>query len=245
MLLAESPPGSPPWAAYFPLTTVLLVLVLSVFRLDALQEAALDLKALLGTKSDTVMYASLSAAFVGAAALVRVGSLAYHHFAAKSKRAQTEKASLIKERMALRAIYESLGGSGWKKSTKWLTNAPLHEWHGVSLDHASQHVTKLILQENNLTGVLPAAIGDLTWLSELDLRDNLLSGAIPPALCSLRGMRGLYLYGNRLQGPIPDDLVRLAPTLQGIYLFNNEFEDIERTKALFADSLHPDCIVII
>lgn len=236
---------SPPWVAHFPFTTALLVLVLAVFRLDALQEAALDLKALLGTKSDAVMYASLGAAFVAAVALMRMCTAGYQHFASKSKLAQAEKAALDKERLALRAIYESLGGSGWKKSTKWLTDAPLHEWHGVSIDHASQHVTKLILQENNLTGALPAALGDLTWLSELDLRDNLLSGAIPPSLCLLRGMRGLYLYGNRLTGPIPDDLVRLAPTLQGIYLFNNEFDNIERTKALFAERLHPDCILII
>lgn len=243
--MSQPPPSTPPWSAFFPLTTVMLVIVLAVFRYDALEEAALDLKKMLHTTSDTVLYASMAGAFVLLAAVVQLGIAAYQHLAALSKRAQTERAALAKERLALQVIYETLGGAKWKKSCNWMTDAPLHEWYGITIDHASKHITKLILQENNLAGPLPPAIAHLTWLNELDLRDNQLCGPIPADLSTLRGLQGLYLYGNRLSGRVPDELVRLAPTLQGIYLLNNELEDLAHTKALMTGRLHPDCVVII
>ena len=52
----------------------------------------------------------------------------------------------------------------------------------------ADHVTELTLQANNLSGSLPAALGDLSQLNDLDLADNQLTGAIPTSLGNLSAL---------------------------------------------------------
>ena len=108
------------------------------------------------------------------------------------------------ERAILVEFYESTGGDGWKQKDNWLTDAPLGTWYGVSTNQAG--VSDIFLSDNNLSGQLPARLGDLAGLKFLILDGNALSGSIPPELGQLHLLWSLDLSGNRLTGRIPAEL---------------------------------------
>jgi Leucine-rich repeat (LRR) protein len=56
---------------------------------------------------------------------------------------------------------------------------------------------------NQLSGSIPAAIGNLSGLVSLSLANNQLSGAIPSEVGGLSALRRLLLQGNQLTGEIP------------------------------------------
>ena len=132
------------------------------------------------------------------------------------------------ERQALIALYDSTNGDSWTNNTGWRT-PPLHSdgfampgtegtWFGVTVIEA---VSGLDLPDNNMTGFLPAALGNLTSLQHLDLHSNQLSGPIPPELGSLTGLYNLYLAGNQLSGSIPSELGNLT-NLYYLFLNSNQ-----------------------
>ena len=41
--------------------------------------------------------------------------------------------SLATDRAALEALYEATDGPNWTINTNWKTDAPLEEWHGVTM----------------------------------------------------------------------------------------------------------------
>ena len=85
------------------------------------------------------------------------------------------------ERAALVALYHATDGANWENNDNWLSEAPIEEWYGVT-DDSSGHVTRLDLSENQLSGEIPAELGDLTNLVLLYLSDNQLTGCIPAGL---------------------------------------------------------------
>ncbi len=82
------------------------------------------------------------------------------------------------DRQALVAIFNATGGPNWKKSTNWLTDEAIGEWHGVSTDTGGR-VAGLRLVDNGLNGAIPPEIAILTNLEDLQLADNVLLGCIP------------------------------------------------------------------
>ncbi len=125
------------------------------------------------------------------------------------------------DRDALTLLYSVAGGGGWKNSDKWLTDAPVEEWYGVTAD-GDGSVLELNLDENNLEGIVPAELGSLGKLTRLSLADNNLEGEIPPALGDLDSLRFLSLAINQLTGTIPPELGKLASLevlhLHGVFL---------------------------
>ena len=124
------------------------------------------------------------------------------------------------DRAALVALYNATGGANWTNNTNWLSNEALSEWHGVTTD-ANGRVTGLILHSNQLSGEIPAELGDLTNLQKLYLNQNQLSGEIPAELGNLANLQELVLWANELSGEIPAELGNLA-NLQSLYLYSNE-----------------------
>ncbi|WP_192350838.1 PKD domain-containing protein [Algoriphagus sp. Y33] len=109
---------------------------------------------------------------------------------------------------ALKAIYNSSGGSGWTNKTGWTTaGSPpdVSGWYGITVDGAG-HVVELNLQNNNLVGTLPTAISGLTYLNSLNVDGNHLTGAIPATLGSMTGLSQLLLSNNEFSGAIPTQL---------------------------------------
>ena len=80
------------------------------------------------------------------------------------------------DKEALEALYDATDGSNWTTSTNWKTSAALSAWHGVDTD-ASGRVTGLSLSGNQLSGSIPAELGDLTSLQRLILTNNQPSSA--------------------------------------------------------------------
>ncbi len=113
------------------------------------------------------------------------------------------------DRDVLAALYNALDGPNWKSSTNWLSDSPLDEWHGVTLD-GGRYVTSLNLGNNNLKGSIPVALGRLSRLVGLALDSNDLTGEIPAELGQLTQLTHLYLFSNRLTGNIPPELGRLS-----------------------------------
>ena len=69
--------------------------------------------------------------------------------------------SASSDRDALVALHQATGGPRWTIDTNWLSDAPLGQWHGVTVD-ANGRVTGLNPQANQLSGPIPAELGRLT-----------------------------------------------------------------------------------
>lgn len=126
------------------------------------------------------------------------------------------------DRDALVEMYEATNGSNWTNNENWLSDEPLGAWHGVSIDDGSGRVVGLLLEENGLSGRIPASLGNLTALVSLDLSGNTLSGVIPASLGNLTVLALLDLSDNRLFGRIPEVLFTLA-NLETLNLSGNLF----------------------
>ncbi|MCP4220554.1 MAG: S8 family serine peptidase [bacterium] len=72
------------------------------------------------------------------------------------------------------------------------------------------HLTRLELENNQLTGPLPAEIGNLTALRILQVAGNLLDGPLPVQLGSLVDLEELLAAGNQFSGTIPMELANLS-----------------------------------
>ena len=130
------------------------------------------------------------------------------------------KTSPETDRAALVALYNATDGENWLDRTNWLSDVPTGEWSGVTTN-ANGRVTDLSLYDNQLTGEIPAELGNLTNLEGLDLFSNQLTGEIPAELGNLTNLEGLDLASNQLTGEIPAELGDLT-NLEGLDLASNQ-----------------------
>ena len=129
------------------------------------------------------------------------------------------------------------------RGLNWSADIPITQWDGIAVGDSG--VKTLELGDNELTGVVPPELGQLSQLQWLSLYDNKLTGSIPPALGRLSQLEWLDLSGNVLIGSIPSALGRLSQlewldlsgnvlissippelsqliALRGLYLYGNE-----------------------
>ena len=132
-----------------------------------------------------------------------------------------------KDEAALVALYNATDGPNWRRNTNWLTDAPLSDWDGVSATRIALNgrvegecVHRLSLGSNQLSGEIPAELGNLLKLQNLDLSSNQLSGEIPSELGNLLNLEDLSLDDNQLSGEIPAELSNL-PNLERLDLNDN------------------------
>ena len=113
------------------------------------------------------------------------------------------------QRDALVAFYNATNGASWTNNANWLSDKPLNQWHGVSTNGQGQ-VTHLQLRNNNLSGSLPTALGNLEALQVLSLDRNSIGGSLPTQLGNLSNLTRLALNRNQLTGAIPSELGNLS-----------------------------------
>ena len=124
------------------------------------------------------------------------------------------------DRAVLVELYGSMDGEDWENKTNWLSDRPIREWHGVTID-ASGRVSGLILSGNQLSGEIPTELGNLSNLRELYLHSNQLTGEIPTELENLSNLTTLVLSSNQLTGRIPTQLGSLS-NLTRLFLYGNQ-----------------------
>ncbi|MCF8229362.1 MAG: T9SS type A sorting domain-containing protein [Bacteroidales bacterium] len=132
--------------------------------------------------------------------------------------------------LALVAFYNSTGGPNWYDNSNWLTG-PVSTWYGVTVE--GERVTELIINSNNLAGVLPVEMGQLSALKSLGMsNDQQLTGEIPISLFQIPTLEWFgigncsnlvefSLPQNQLTGPIPPEIGNLD-SLQFLDLHDNQ-----------------------
>ncbi|KAK6931415.1 Protein kinase domain [Dillenia turbinata] len=95
----------------------------------------------------------------------------------------------------------------------------LENWDGDAVDPCSwtmvtcssdSLVIGLLLQNNYISGLIPAELGKLSKLHTLDLSSNIFSGEIPSSLSHLKGLQYLRLNNNSLSGALPMSLANMT-----------------------------------
>ncbi|MCP5052314.1 MAG: hypothetical protein GY940_34420, partial [bacterium] len=132
------------------------------------------------------------------------------------------------EREALIALYNASAGDYWIDNPGWKEGTPEPDgfgpvgtealWFGITI--LDGHVARINLGSNNLNGSIPAELGNLSNLEELDLTWNQLSGGIPPELANPGNLKTLDLSGNPLSGSIPPELGNLGKLIYLAISFN-------------------------
>ena len=118
---------------------------------------------------------------------------------------------------ALIDFYHATNGSGWTNTGGWLVNTGVCTWSGIS-SCSNGHVYGMLIQSNNLTGILPESFGDLVNLQNLSLNNNHLT-QLPNSFGNLTGLTTIRLYNNKLTS-LPANFGELNNLLT-IYLDNN------------------------
>lgn len=122
-------------------------------------------------------------------------------------------------------FYVSTGGANWIDNSGWNdTSSDYCQWFGVycAVANAGSSVVEIKLNNNQLTGTIPASLGSLTNLTYIILNGNQLVGTIPPEIGSLEFLQALYLPDNQLGGTIPSWLGSIW-SLHELDLGNNQF----------------------
>ncbi|SHI85427.1 T9SS type B sorting domain-containing protein [Pseudozobellia thermophila] len=126
------------------------------------------------------------------------------------------------EKAALQAFYIATDGPNWDSETDgdptndWDFTGPVtDDWYGLTI--VGGHVVGMDMNptdngygNNNLTGVIPEEIGDLSFLQTLDLSNQNLNGTIPNRLTELTELQWLQLKANNFTGTIPSDIDNLT-----------------------------------
>ena len=116
-----------------------------------------------------------------------------------------------RDSLTLVALYDETNGPSWTET--WDLTQPIDTWYGVSLNQGGC-VSALDLNANQLAGEIPAQLGDLASLLDLQLQHNSLTGNIPLELSNLIQLEVLNLGFNQLEGNIPPGLGNLTNLTQ-------------------------------
>ncbi|WP_084050298.1 leucine-rich repeat domain-containing protein [Aquimarina macrocephali] len=127
------------------------------------------------------------------------------------------------EKQALLDLYNATNGANWKNTIvnnkPWDANTPVCDWYGVTV--ANGNVIRLKLENNELKGLIPKSLQNLTKLNYFNLNKNKLTGSIPGELGKLSSLTHIQLKYNQLNGNIPIELTNLQ-NLIVLHLSNNQ-----------------------
>ena len=104
---------------------------------------------------------------------------------------------------------------------RWLEDEHPEDWLGVTMENG--RVVELYLEGFDLTGAVPAEIGRLSALRELNLGDNELT-SLPAEIGRLTSLRDLFLIGNQLTS-VPAEIGQLT-SLTRLCLSHNQLTSL-------------------
>lgn len=124
---------------------------------------------------------------------------------------------------ALVDFYHSTNGESWGYNANWLdtTDHTVADWVGIILE--GNHVSAINLDSNNVTGILPATIANLSNLKMISLEKNGISGIIPDNIGNLSNLETLSLSSNNISGEIPNSIIEME-NLKYLLLSGNNLE---------------------
>ena len=122
-----------------------------------------------------------------------------------------------KEKQILLDFYSTTNGTQWVNT--WDINEPVTSWHGLTIKNNS--VTEIRLLFNNISGNIPASLGQLKNLEVLELSFNPITGNIPSELGNLNQLEIFAINGAALEGNIPTALGKLS-NLKQLHLSSNK-----------------------
>jgi Leucine-rich repeat (LRR) protein len=129
-----------------------------------------------------------------------------------------------------------MNGENWTKQDNWLTDAPVKDWWGITVENhrvtkinfeidlnTSQKVSGtfaeelwdltgleiLNLSKNSIEDTIPKQINNLINLKDIEIRNNNIKGNIPSEVGGLNALTSFDLSGNRLTGKLPSALGNL------------------------------------
>jgi len=121
------------------------------------------------------------------------------------------------------AFVDACEGQQWLLDyTEKLLNARQKSINTLTASSDLDFITTLGFADRNLTGKIPAAIGEYRQLKYLFLSGNQLSGDIPAALFTLNHLVNIDLGGNAFSGAVPDAFGTMT-SLEVLNLEDNSF----------------------
>jgi Leucine-rich repeat (LRR) protein len=127
----------------------------------------------------------------------------------------------IIERYVLALFYFSTNGNSWTTNTNWLVPIDHCSWYGVTCTNGP--VDGIILEDNNLGGVLPKELSFLTSFNTLRIYQNNIKGEIPFEIYSLP-LTFLDLELNQFTGdPFPTNGFEAMRFLTKLRISQNPF----------------------
>jgi hypothetical protein len=122
--------------------------------------------------------------------------------------------------LTLVTFYHALDGDNWVDNTGWLTATPVSEWEGITVE--GDRVVSIYLRQNNMVGVIPPEIGQLTELRTIHVYQSGIQAPLPESLAALDKLEVLMLQGNLIGGPFPAVVTELE-SLRALDLYANQF----------------------
>lgn len=114
-----------------------------------------------------------------------------------------ERTVAEQDSLALLAFYQATNGDQWIRNDNWQSTT-VDEWYGVKVEDG--RVSALILSANNLSGMLPDELGNLSEIKNLFISYNQITGQIPASVGELQKLEMLWAQYNSFSGQIPSTI---------------------------------------
>jgi len=125
----------------------------------------------------------------------------------------------IRQRFILTNLWYATNGAEWTSSSSFMSMDDECNWHGpaknsditmgVAACDKAGYVTDLYMENLNMSGDLPQALGYLLFVKKINLSSNHIKGDIPKLLTKLTNLEELDLSDNFLSGIIPQNIGNL------------------------------------